>query len=220
VLVLYFLVGQPRWLRLAAGLVAFTLVLWLPWFDPSQPAALLASFSAGGERYVNALVDLPTPWLASHLVDRAGENLPAAEAAIRFWPRSILRGLFVAYVAWEAFRVHTAATLPLDAAVRTVLVLLLLVVTQVLAWYFVWPVVLAAALGWRSTLARIAVAYSVLYLPVFYAIHEDLVPTTAPWLIGYAVLPVLAFRVSRWRGPPKDPNAGAPAAPSARGTPP
>ena len=248
--VLYFLVCQRRWLWTAAGLLALSVVLWLPWFDDREAGALLASLSAGGERYVNALVDLPTAWLATHVVDRAGQNIPAAEAAIRFWPRLILRLLFVLYVALEAVWLYRAtqpqpmgrdappAALPgstdgptapavssaptwrpaLEAGVRSYLVFLLLVSTQVLSWYFVWPVVLAAALGWGSTLARIAVAYSVLYLPVFYAIHEDLVQATAPWLIGYAFLPVIAFRVPRWRGPPTRPTSEATAAPIARGT--
>jgi alpha-1,6-mannosyltransferase len=171
-------------------------VLWLPWVYPgSNPGVLLASVSAGGERYVNALVDLPTGWLATHLVDRSGQDVAAAEAAVRAWPRVIVRVLFVLYVTWELLQIWRSdrETAVIEAAVRSYLVALLLVVTQVLTWYFTWPVALAAALGWRSTLARVAVAYSVVYLPVFYAIHAQLLPNPAPVLLGYAILPPLIF---------------------------
>lgn len=185
---------------LAASLL-LGLVLWLPWVDPRQPQVLLSSVSsAGGERYVNALLDLPTGWIATHLIDRAGQDVAAAEASVRAWPRAIVRVLFAVYVALEAWRLwrtdRSADGLrpALEAALRSVLVLVLLVLTQVLPWYFTWPVALAAVLGWGSTLARVAVAYSVVYLPVFYAIHEDLVHNAAPWLLGYAILPWLMAR--------------------------
>jgi alpha-1,6-mannosyltransferase len=207
ILLLYTVAGLAR-ARPARALAAVYMplalagVLWLPWLYTvvREPNVLLASLSAGGERYVNALVDLPTPWLATHVVDRAGQDVAGAAAAVRAWPRVILRVLFVGYVLVEARRLWASSAevrSVIEAGVRTYLVALLLVLTQVLAWYFTWPVALAAVLGWRSTLARIAVAYSVLYLPVFYAIHEDLVQNPVPWLLGYAGVPLLIPLLAR-----------------------
>ena len=119
---------------------------------------------------------------------------------MRVWPRTILRGLLVAYVGVEVMRVwwrsrsagHAAsARVVAEAGTRIFLVALLAVANQVLAWYFTWPLALAASLGWRNALAKLAVGYSVLYLPLFYAIHEDLVRDTAPWLLTYALAPLV-----------------------------
>jgi hypothetical protein len=177
----------------AAVMLALGMVLWLPWLGQSGPGVVLASVSAGGERYVNALLDLPTGWVASHVVDRSGQDVAAAEAAVRVWPRAIVRVLFLVYVVWEARRIWRDPGLlaVLEAGLRGYLLALMLVVTQVLSWYFTWPLALAAVLGWRSTLARVAVAYAVVYLPVFYAIHADLVPNPAPLLLAWAVLPLV-----------------------------
>jgi hypothetical protein len=186
--------GRPRVvISTAVAIVAGGIVLWLPWLASSGPGVLLASVSAGGERYVNALLDLPTGWVATHVVDRSGQDVAAAEAAVRAWPRAIIRVLFLAYLAWELRRVWRSGRVmtALEAATRGYLVALLLVVTQVLSWYFTWPLAVAAVLGWRSTLARVAVAYAVLYLPVFYAIHADLVPNPALLLVAWASLPLL-----------------------------
>ena len=185
----------------AVAMLALAIVVWLPWLGQSGPGVVLASVSAGGERYVNALLDLPTGWVATHVVDRSGQDVAAAEAAVRAWPRAIVRGLFLVYVAWEARRIWRRPGLVavLEAGVRGYLVALLLVVTQVLSWYFTWPLALGAVLGWRSTLARVAVAYGVVYLPVFYAIHADLVPgvSAALLLVAWAVLPPLIVPGSR-----------------------
>jgi hypothetical protein len=60
---------------------------------------------------------------------------------------------------------------------------------------------LGATLGWRSGIGKIALAYSVLYLPIFYATHEDFVkPVDAPpVLLIYALLPLLILLVGRLR---------------------
>jgi hypothetical protein len=179
--------------------VSVALVLWAPWFNVQGPLLVLSNAALGGDRHVNALWDLPTTWIARRWVDPTGRDLAAADEAVRFWPRTILRGLFLVYFALEVRRLWTVVPSRysarvrqiVEAATRIALVALLVVFNQVLAWYFAWPLTTAAALGWRSSVAKLAVAYSVLYLPLFYAIHEDLVRDTAPWLIGYAVAPLV-----------------------------
>src|SRR5262249_5274284 len=95
---------RPRAVRAlaAVGLViGLTLVLFGPWIDVQDPRALLTSASAGGERYVNALVDLPTTYISVRWVDPHGHDLPAAESAVRGWAALLVRGIFALYVAFE-----------------------------------------------------------------------------------------------------------------------
>jgi hypothetical protein len=189
-----------------ALLAAATVALSVPWLDAEHPLQMLSNAASAGDRYVNAIWDLPTSWIARAVIDRRGHDLEGANEAVRAWPRTILRVLLVAYAGFEAVRVWASArgadTIArahsvVEATTRILLVALLIVANQVLAWYFTWPVAIAASLGWRSSLAKLAIAYSVLYLPLFYAIHEDLVRETAPWLLTYAVAPVIWLYADR-----------------------
>jgi hypothetical protein len=196
----------PRWRTRIATLGAACVMLGVvtiafsaPWFDVPQLLQLRSNAVSAGDRYVNAIWDLPTTYIARRWVDRYGENLAAADESVRFWPRAILQVLFVIYVGLEVGRLWTArrvvqaerARAVAEASTRIFLVLLLVVANQVLAWYFAWPLATAASLGWRSPMAKLAVAYTVLYLPLFYAIHEDIVRETAPWLLTYALAPLI-----------------------------
>jgi hypothetical protein len=197
----------PGWrTRIAtlAGVCALTagvtIALSAQWFDRQHPLQMLSNAGSAGDRYVNAIWDLPTSYIARRWIDRNGENLAGADESVRVWPRTILRGLLMAYVGLEVVRLRSRsregvrdvhATSVVEAATRIFLVALLVVANQVLAWYFAWPLAIAASLGWRNSLAKLAVAYSVLYLPLFYAIHEDLVRETAPWLLAYALAPLI-----------------------------
>jgi hypothetical protein len=182
-----------------------TVAFSAPWFDMPHLLQLRSNAVSAGDRYVNAIWDLPTTYIARRWVDRNGENLAAADEAVRFWPRTILQVLFVAYLGLECRRLWTSrqvvqaerARAIAEAGVRVLLVALLVVANQVVAWYFAWPLAIAASVGWRSPLAKLAVAYSVLYLPLFYAIHEDVVRETAPWLLTYALAPLIWLFVLR-----------------------
>jgi len=191
---------RARAARLAAvGAVAvvLTVVVFWPWLDASNPMAVVASAAAGGGRTVNALADLPTEWLAVRYFDPRGVDLSGTEASIRQW---IIAGVRVAFLVYFAFELRnlwrkTGSTLRdvVETSTRTLLVLLLLALNQVLAWYFVWPLCLGLTLGWRSTLARLGVAYSVVYLPLFYLLHENLVSTLVArvLVVVYVLLPLL-----------------------------
>jgi hypothetical protein len=178
----------------AAVLLTLTLIFFGPWIDLQDPQALLTSASAGGERYVNALVDLPTTYIAVRWVDPHGHDLPAAESAIRGWAAGLVRVLFGLYVTVELihlWRSRVDVRAALETATRILIVGLLLVFTQVLPWYFVWPLTLGAILGLRSEVGVLAVVYSVVYLPIFYAVHENLLSSTytVPVLLAYALMP-------------------------------
>jgi alpha-1,6-mannosyltransferase len=183
---------------IAAMCAAITLILFGPWLDLRDPGALMASASAGGERYVNAVADLPTTYVAVRWVDPHGHDLRAAETAIRTWSALLVRTLFAIYVAIELvhlWRSRVDVRAAIETATRILLVGLLLVSTQVLPWYFVWPLTLAAVLGLSSDAGVLAIAYTVLYLPIFYAGHENIVPSAyaAPLLLTFVLLPPVAY---------------------------
>jgi hypothetical protein len=183
--------------RLAAAcavVLLATAVSFAPWLRLEDVPSLGENFSAGGTRYVNAPLDLPTSWLSAHLIDRAGTDASASQAVVRTWTFGLARVAVAVYVLWELRRLTDEPRRMLEATVRTLLAALLLAATQMLAWYFVWPLALAAPLGAGNRLAQLAVAYTVLYLPIFYALHEDLLSTfvVAPVLLSFAVLPPLA----------------------------
>ncbi len=186
----------------AAGIAtmcaAITLILFGPWIDVQDPSALMASASAGGERYVNSVADLPTTYIAVRWVDPHGHDLRAAETAIRGWSSLLVRALFAIYVAIELvhlWRSRVDMRAAVETATRILLVGLLLVFTQVLPWYFVWPLTLAAVLGLSSDAGVLAIAYTALYLPIFYAGHENIVPSAyeAPLLLAFVFLPLLVY---------------------------
>jgi hypothetical protein len=183
---------------IAAMFAAMTLILFGPWIDLRDPSALMASASAGGERYVNSVADLPTTYIAVRWVDPHGHDLRAAETTIRTWCALLVRALFAIYVAIELihlWRSRIDLRAAVETATRILLVGLLLVFTQVLPWYFVWPLTLAAVLGLSSDAGVLAIAYTVLYLPMFYAGHENIVPSAyvAPLLLTFVVLPPVMY---------------------------
>jgi hypothetical protein len=194
---------RVRELALAGALIAgATFAVWAPWFDRQEPLAVITNAASAGDRYVNALWDLPTSWITRTFVDRRGVDLDHTQELVRSWPRTILRLLFAAYIAfelrrfWSMWQDSDAMRRMLEAVTRILLVGLLVVFNQVLAWYFTWPLATAATLGWQSRVTRLTVGYSVLYLPLFYAIHYGLIVETAPWLVGYALAPLVWVKLS------------------------
>ena len=144
-----------------------------PWLaEPSAWATLLGA--AGGRHYLNSAPDLLALTLADHVL---GGRLDAesARALSRDLVRAASRTGFVAYLLWELWRVWRAAgdgaraavRAAIEAGARALLLLPLVVLGWVVAWYFTWPLALAALLGWGSGLARVAVGYAALGLVVF-----------------------------------------------------
>jgi hypothetical protein len=135
-------------------------------------------------------------------VDPHGHDLVGAEAAIRSWIQLVMRVAFAVYLAFEVRALWIGrgdVQAALEASTRTLLVALLLVFTQMLDWYFVWPTTLGAALAWRGSVARAALVYAVLYPPIFYASHENLLttPVVVPVLLLFAILPILIVQIGR-----------------------
>ena len=64
-----------------------------------------------------------------------------------------------------------AAVISIDlgpARTGVLLLAVLLFVTQVYPWYFLWPLPLVTVLGWRSPLAKAVVAFGLAFLPAYY----------------------------------------------------
>jgi hypothetical protein len=173
---------------------------WLPGlFSPGNGA----NFNVN---YTHSLIDVPAAWLAEHVLDRKGLAVLEARATARTIVLIPAVLVFVVLVVVEVRRLWRVA--PPDAVLqtnraliaastRTFLVFLVLVSTQVQAWYFSWPLALGVLLGWRDTTARVAIAYSVLFPLVAYVREETSQNPVDPLLVAYAILP-LALPAARW----------------------
>jgi len=164
-------------LGMSLGLpLALAIGFWWPWFASAAP--LLDA--AGGRLSINSAPDV----LALSFAD--------PELA-RFWTRSIARGVFAVWFAWEMvclWRTHASMQSAIAASARLLLGLPLLVLSWVWSWYFSWALVLAVLAGSRSRLLRLVVAYTLVVLPVVYA-HQYLNEEFAPgWVLGMALAPL------------------------------
>jgi hypothetical protein len=192
----------------AASAVGLTLIAALPWRDSPAVFQTIVNATAGGQRYADSLVDIPTFPIVARFLDRLSEHIPESVAAVRFWQQVIVRTLFVIYVAWETARLwqtklesHSQLLRgAMGAALRTTLIVVIFVLTQTLDYYFISPLALAAVLGWRSTWTRVGFAISVLYLPTFYARREDLEPVPNLFLIIALGLPMVIGLISSFSG--------------------
>jgi hypothetical protein len=105
----------------------------------------------------------------------------------------------VLYLGWEAVRLWRLGDRPraellgavVAASARAFLVLNLVVLTWVLEWYFLWPLALTTLLGWRRTLTKLTVAYTLTSLPAFYVHHYWSNSTPATVVLVYALPPLL-----------------------------
>jgi hypothetical protein len=189
-----------------AGVAVLSITLALSWPWLQLPEMLYPMLNAaGGNNYTNSIPDLGALTVADQVIDPAAIDRPAAQETARFWMKATTRALFLLYLAWELRRVwrvaaaggRTAIEEVIAASVRSFLVLLLVVLTWVLTWYFTWPLALATLLGWRRTLSKVVVGYTLTSLPVFYVHHYWDWHMPGALLFLYA-LPPLLFPASVW----------------------
>jgi hypothetical protein len=200
--------GRQRLVRLASSAavaLVFTGVLGWPWLRTSDTLAPLGD-AAGGKLVLNSAPDLVALTLADQILQPLGLDAAVAQAIMRFVVRSITRVVFVVYFGWELWRVWSAASrrearllqVSLEAAVRALLVLPLLVLTWVWSWYFSCALALAALLDRGSALRGLTVAYTLVAPPIVYAhqyLNQDL---SGGLVLVFALGPVAGLLLWRW----------------------
>jgi alpha-1,6-mannosyltransferase len=195
------------WIGGSGALIAVvTMVLYIPWFDfPRAFQPLLVA--AGGKTwmYTNWAPDLAAMAMRDRVLDPGGLDPDTALDQARFWVKAVIRTLFVVYLGWELVRLWRIAgdrerpllEPVLEASARAFVVLILLVLTWVLEWYWMWPLALVTLLGWRSMLTKVVVGYTLTSLPIFYVHHYWSTNMPSELVLAYA-LPPLALPVAAW----------------------
>jgi hypothetical protein len=197
-----------RLVALALVTTAVVLAMAWPWLElPDSLEPLIDETANVG--YVNSLPDKLALVLANQATVILGVPLSNARESARTLERIVVLAAFGLYLLWEAQRVWRAADTAAvaRACARSCLLYVLFVSTSVQAWYFYLPVALALTLGWRTSLARVAVGYSLLAPPALYLNYylRDNTPLTVDLVYGLAPLwPVIvsALRTRAWAHEP------------------
>jgi hypothetical protein len=208
--------ARLAWIGGAGGLLlGVTYVLFLPWLDiPRVFDPMLVAISGKSWMYTNWAPDLAALTISNQILDPNALDLDAAQALVRFWAKAITRGIFVVYLGWEVGRLWRIAGDPdrslvepiLEASTRGFAVLILLVLTWVLEWYWMWPLALVTLLGWRRILTMVVVGYTLTSLPIFYVHHYWNTNMPGVLVLAYALpplaIPLVAWAWQRWTGRP------------------
>jgi hypothetical protein len=172
---------------LLAACGTLVIVATLPWLElPDSLEPILAETATVG--YVNSLPDSLALAVADRILAPAG--VQQARSVARAVERLVILAAFGVYLLWEVRRVwrDTSPSSVARACARSCLVYVLIVSTSVQTWYFYLPVALALGLGWRNSLARVAVGYSLLALPALYLSYylRDSTPLGVQLVYGLA----------------------------------
>jgi hypothetical protein len=124
---------------------------------------------------------------------------------VRFWAKMLARGVFFIYLGWELMRLwritrsraDSVVEPILEASARAFVVMILVLQTWVMEWYWMWPLALVTMLGWRRMLTKVVVAYTLTSLPVFYTHHYWSTTMPGVLVLAYA-LPPLALPLIAW----------------------
>jgi hypothetical protein len=185
----YMAAGVRSW-RIAFAVVAAVaglfLVVWWPYLQFSVGLA----DAARGALVINSIPDL---------IGRFAAELGVPTDLALTWSRGVCALAYLSVLVWDCVRVRRLRTplATLEASARALLLLPLLVLTWVWSWYFTWSVALAAAIGIRTRLAQVIVAFSAVAPPVFYA-HQYLNERMPDWpMLVYVAVPLLVLPVAR-----------------------
>jgi hypothetical protein len=200
------------WIGGAGVLIAVvTLILYIPWLDfPRALEPILVAASGKSWMYSNWVPDLVALTI-DRVLDPASADDPFAQhSMVRFWAKAITRGLFAVYLGWELVRLWRLGAIRsrslvepiLEGSARAFVVLIVLVLSWVLEWYWMWPLALVTLLGWRRMLTKIVVGYTLTALPIFYVHHYWSTNMSGGLVLIYAglplLLPVIGWVYQRW----------------------
>ena len=195
-------IGYP--LLVGLGAIGVTLVVAWPWLQTTDILRPVLGIARGGAYYRYAWQDSPADILKIKLIV---PRMPDVHDSIRTdLARSIVWGLtrvaFLAVLVFTVWRLlrrnpqNAGATLRTiaEAATWVVLAATLLLLTQVLAWYFLWTLPMVALLGWRSRVARIALFFGLSFFVAFYL--GEFQPFGTPYLTVYALIALALIALS------------------------
>jgi len=149
-------------------------------------------------------------WLDTSAVTATPDMVDLIHEPVRLWVKNICRVIFAVYLVWELVRLwriagdHSRSLVEpiLTASVRAFVVLILVAMTWVLEWYWMWPFALATLLGWQRMLTKVVVGYTLTSLPIFYVHHSWSSHMPGVLVLVYALpplaLPLLAWAYDRW----------------------
>jgi alpha-1,6-mannosyltransferase len=180
-------------------------VLFMPWLDPRALDPMLVALGGKAWMYTNWAPDLAALTLDRVLDPGSADDPAALHEGVRSGAKLITRLIFAVYLGWELVRLwrlsgdkqRSVLELILEASARAFAVLILVVLTWVLEWYWMWPLALVTLLGWRRMLTKVVVAYTLTSLPVFYVHHYWSTNMPGVLVLAYA-LPPLALPLVDW----------------------
>ncbi|HEY2596416.1 MAG TPA: hypothetical protein VGK33_21200 [Chloroflexota bacterium] len=180
-------------------------VLFIPWADPRALDPMMVALSGKVWMYTNWAPDLAALTIDRVLDPSTADDPSALHEGARSAAKVITRIIFAIYLSWELVRLWRASGDKersvlepiLEASARSFTVLILVVLTWVLEWYWMWPLALVTLLGWRRMLTKVVVAYTLTSLPVFYVHHYWSTNMPGVLILAYA-LPPLALPLVDW----------------------
>jgi hypothetical protein len=198
--------SRVMWVGASGVLVAaITYVLFIPWLDPRAFAPLMTAAGGKAWMFTNWAPDLVALTVDRYLDPSTADDPTALHEGVRSVAKLITRLIFAVYLGWELVRLWRVAgdrerslLQPiLEASARAFTVLILVVLTWSLEWYWMWPLALVTLLGWRRNLTRVIVGYTLTSLPVFYVHHYWSTNMPGVLVLAYA-LPPLAIPLLDW----------------------
>ena len=168
-----------RGAAMLALLGAIAVVVAWPWLESTAILRPLLGIAAGGDRFKDGWQDAGAAWLAVRVLPPLGvppEPPEIREGVSRAMAWGVTRALFAVYFAIELWALWRRSGVDLrddlraiaEVSGRMVLLVVVLLLTQVLAWYYIWPLAMATLVGWRTLLGKAAVAFSLAFLSAYY----------------------------------------------------
>jgi hypothetical protein len=169
--------------RLRQGLLVGALLVGLaglvswPWLSSSDVLQPLQGILSGGQRFKDGWQDAVAAWIAVRILPPLGvpaEPAQVRESVSRSMAWGVSRAIFLGYLAFEVVWLwrRSGDAQPIKAiaqsSARALLLAVLLFVTQVYAWYFLWPLPVSTVLGWRNPVTKAVVAFGLAFLPAYY----------------------------------------------------